>query len=215
MYHTGIFLSSLQIIYKVAAQRVSLGPYMSFFKRLMPLKANMSIDLASSVVEQGQPFKGVAALDAKESFMVEEVRMEITVKESYQEPVWERDSNGNQHQVIKNVENIRYSQKVPVSQSFEMVNGSRKEFPFEVTIPMYTPSKPGGNITYSLKAVANVKGRPDVTRSVNPMITPSTVATRIIEREVIKVPCKYCGALVELTADANKCPSCGAPLKLG
>lgn len=188
---------------------------MSFFKRLIPVKANMSIDLASSVVEQGQPFKGVAALDAKEDFTVEEVRMEITVTESYQEPVWEKDANGNQRQVLKHVENVRYSQKVPVFQSFEMANGSRKEFPFEVTIPMYTPSRPGGNIAYNLKAVANVKARPDVTRSVNPMITQSTVTTKIIEKEVIKVPCKYCGTLIELTSGVNKCPSCGAPLKLG
>ncbi len=30
-------------------------------------------------------------------------------------------------------------------------------------------------------------------------------------REIVKVPCGYCGTLVEITA--TKCPSCGAPLK--
>jgi rubrerythrin len=28
-------------------------------------------------------------------------------------------------------------------------------------------------------------------------------------REVVKVPCKYCGTLVDVTSP--KCPSCGAP----
>jgi rubrerythrin len=32
-----------------------------------------------------------------------------------------------------------------------------------------------------------------------------------IIREVVKVPCEYCGTLVEVTNP--KCPSCGAPLK--
>jgi hypothetical protein len=30
-------------------------------------------------------------------------------------------------------------------------------------------------------------------------------------REIVKMPCKYCGTLVEITA--TKCPSCGAPFK--
>lgn len=30
-------------------------------------------------------------------------------------------------------------------------------------------------------------------------------------REIVKIPCSYCGSLVEITA--TKCPTCGAPLK--
>ncbi len=38
--------------------------------------------------------------------------------------------------------------------------------------------------------------------------------TVVIQREVVKVPCKYCGMLVDLLRD-SKCPSCGANLTLG
>lgn len=38
--------------------------------------------------------------------------------------------------------------------------------------------------------------------------------TVVIQREVVKVPCKYCGMLVDPVRDA-KCPSCGANLMLG
>lgn len=192
---------------------------MSFFKRLVPLKADMNLTLQSLTVENGQPFRGTASLVSRDNFNVEEVRMEIRVTETWQEPVWERDANGNQRQVMQKKENVLYSQNVPVSQPFEMHNGDSKDFPFEVTIPMRMSSRYGGAVAYSLKAVANVKERPDVTKSVSPMVMPATAApgavtTQVIEKEVIKVPCKYCGNLIELTSGVNKCPSCGASIQL-
>ena len=196
---------------------------MSFLKRLVPLRADISMNLQSLTVENGQPFKGSASLHSNDNFQVQEVRMEIRVTEKYQEQAWEKDANGNMRQVLRNKEDTLYSRDVPVSQSFDMKSGDSKDFPFEVTIPMRMPSRFGGAINYSLKGVANVKGRPDVTKSVNPMIVPAamppmaapgTVVTQVIQREVIKVPCKYCGTLVELTAEVSRCPSCGAPLQL-
>ncbi len=195
---------------------------MSFLKRLVPLKAEMGLNLQSLTVENGQPFKGSASLRSNDSFQVEEVRMEIRVTEKYKEQAWERDGNGNMRQVLRDKEDVLYSQDVPVSQPFGMKSGDAKDFPFEVTIPMRAPARFGGAVTYSLKAVANVKGRPDVTKSATPMVVPATMApssvgatvTKVIEREVIKVPCRYCGTLVEITAGPSKCPSCGAPLQL-
>lgn len=32
------------------------------------------------------------------------------------------------------------------------------------------------------------------------------------DEELNKVPCKYCGALIDPTSDVSKCPSCGTPL---
>ena len=37
--------------------------------------------------------------------------------------------------------------------------------------------------------------------------------TLILEREIVKVPCRYCGMLVDPVRDA-KCPSCGANLAM-
>lgn len=195
---------------------------MSFFKRLVPLKADMNLSLQSLTVENGQPFKGAASLVSRDNFNVEGVRMEIRVTEDWQEQGWERDSSGNQRQVMQRKKAVLYSQDVPVSQSFDMHNGDKKDFPFEVTIPMRMPSRYSGAVSYSLKAVANVKGRPDVTKSISPMIVPPMVApgavasqvTQVIQREVIKVPCKYCGTLIELTSGVNKCSSCGASIML-
>jgi rubrerythrin len=37
--------------------------------------------------------------------------------------------------------------------------------------------------------------------------------TKLIEREVVKVPCKYCGTLVDPVRN-EKCPSCGGRIML-
>ncbi|OPY28907.1 MAG: lipoprotein NlpI [Methanocella sp. PtaU1.Bin125] len=42
-------------------------------------------------------------------------------------------------------------------------------------------------------------------------ISGSAPAQKEIVREIVKMPCKYCGTLMEITKD--RCPNCGAPVK--
>jgi len=42
--------------------------------------------------------------------------------------------------------------------SFDVGSGDKRDFPFEVNIPMFGNLRMGGRIRYSLKAVAGVKG---------------------------------------------------------
>ena len=39
--------------------------------------------------------------------------------------------------------------------------------------------------------------------------TPEQTANMIVEREVVKIPCKYCGNLIDPARD-DRCPRCGA-----
>ncbi len=108
---------------------------------------------------------------------------------------------------------VRFKQDIPVAQGFDASAGDQKQFPVEATVPMFQSTRAGGSITYSLKAVVAVKGRPDLTAEFKPSVMPATVVTQVtqvIQREVVKVPCKYCGALIEVTSGTNKCPNCGA-----
>jgi hypothetical protein len=187
---------------------------MSFFKRLVPLKAEMVLQLEKLDVEDGEPFKGTASLVSNDKFGVENVRLEIRVKESWREPRTTTDSRGHTSTTMTTVTQTLYSRDVPIFESFEMGVGDKKTFPFEVGLSMFQPTRYGGQVSYSIKAVANVKGRPDVTKEVQPWVKPSSGVTKIIQKEIIKIPCKFCGALVELTSDVNKCPSCGAPIKI-
>lgn len=48
-------------------------------------------------------------------------------------------------------------------------------------------------------------------------VRPAPIAQRpveIVEREVLKIPCKFCGNLIDPVRD-TKCPSCGATITLG
>jgi len=45
-------------------------------------------------------------------------------------------------------------------------------------------------------------------------VPQTTQPTMVVEREVVKTPCRYCGALVDAFR-MDKCPNCGAPLHLG
>lgn len=55
---------------------------------------------------------------------------------------------------------------------------------------------------------ANVRNA--AAKAINNMRIPMT-GDKTIVKEVVKMPCKYCGTLVEITD--TRCPSCGAPFK--
>ena len=186
---------------------------MSFLKRLVPLKAKMSVNLENISVAEGTPFKGNALLASDDVFQVENMRMEIRVWEKYTEDRWERVGD---HDVRTTVDkrDTRYSQNVVISQPFAAVKGDRKEYPFEVTMPRYVPSRNNGAIVYSLKAVANVKGRPDVTNEVTPSVLPAppqVVVTAPVS-PTITVWCDWHKGMITLKPGMSNCPSCGAPL---
>jgi len=189
---------------------------MSFFKRLVPLKAQMALNLENISVAEGTPFKGSAVLSSDDNFQVEHVRMEVRVWEKYREDEWVREGN---QQVRRTVEkkDTRYSQDVIVSQPFSATKGSRTEYPFEVTMPRYMPARANGAIIYSLKAVADVKGRPDVTKEINPSILPAPpqVIVNAPANPVITVRCAFHGGMITLAPGMTACPSCGAPLGSG
>ncbi len=188
---------------------------MSFFKRLIPLKAQMSLDLERISVTEGTPIKGKAVLAPEESFQVENVRMELRVWEKYTEDQWVREGNANVRRTVEK-KDTRYSQNVIISQPFEAQKAMNVEYPFEVTMPRYVPSRFNGAIIYSLKAVANVKGRPDVTKEVSPSILPAPpqVIVTTPPNPIITVKCTYHGGMVTLAPGMTNCPSCGAPLTM-
>lgn len=144
---------------------------MSFFKKIIPLRAEMLLQLDTLKLEEGKPLKGVAGLESKDNFRVENVRLEIRVEETWKEWRSVRASGGSRS-MWATVHATVYSNDVPISESFDMGKGEKKEFPFEVTIPAYQSTKRDGKVSYSLKAVANVKGRPDLTKEVNPTSKP-------------------------------------------
>lgn len=186
---------------------------MSFLKRLIPLKAQMSMNVESISVAEGTPIKGKTLLAPEENFPVEQIRMEIRVWEKYTQDEWVREGNQDVRRTVEK-KDTRYSQNVIISQPFEAQKGSSTEYPFEITMPRYMPSRFNGAIIYSLKAVADVKGRPDVTREVSPSVlpAPAQVVVSAPANPVITIKCTFHGGMITLAPGMSSCPSCGAPL---
>ncbi len=130
----------------------------------MPLKADMQLRFESSEVGKDEVVKGSARLESKDEFKVEAVRLEIRVKETWREYRPRYSSRGPAGGSNAKVTQTIYSQDVPISESFEVEKELARDFPFEVKIPVIRPTR--GTIAYSIKAVANVKGRPDVTKEI-------------------------------------------------
>ena len=188
---------------------------MSFFKRLIPLKAQMSLSVESISVTEGTPVRGKAVLMPEENFQVEHVRMELRVWERYTEDAWVREGNQTVRRTVEK-KDTRYSQNVIISQAFDAQKGNGSEYPFEVTMPRYVPSRGNGAVIYSLKAVANVKGRPDVIREVNPSILPAPPQAVVSApaNPIIMVKCAYHGGIITLAPGMTNCLTCGAPLTM-
>ena len=175
----------------------------------------MSMNLENISVTEGTPFKGNAALAADDSFQVEHVRMEIRVWEKYTEDEWVKEGDRDVRRTV-NKKDTRYSLNVIISQPFAAAKGSRAEYPFEVTMPRYMAARNNGAIIYSLKAVANVKGRPDVTKEVNPSVLPSPpqMIVSAPANPIVTVWCTYHKGMITLTPGMSSCPNCHAPLTM-
>jgi hypothetical protein len=94
------------------------------------------------------------------------------------------------------------------------VKGFSQTFPVKINIPAGarpTFKSIDSKVTWTVKGVIAVDGRPDVTSpTVEIQVTQPSASPTIKEviREVVMIPCKYCGTLMPQT-DVT-CPQCGA-----
>lgn len=135
---------------------------MSFFKKLLPMKAKVWLSLEKPTFAEGEAVAGKVNVESKEYIQAEEVRVEARVYENYMEQVWVTIGNQRVRQ-NQQKKNTLFSRDVRVSGPTDLGNGTPRSFPFSVGIPAYRPTRNGGSIEYNVKGVVAVKGRPDVT----------------------------------------------------
>jgi hypothetical protein len=138
---------------------------MSFLKRLIPIKANIMLDFENLDREMSKHIlKGYVRLVSEESFKVENIRLEVKQTEIYTSTYTHHDPKTNRtERRTKTHRDVLYSHDFSISESFDVVKGFQRDFPFEIEIPDQLTRKSGGSIDRVIKAVANVKGRPDIT----------------------------------------------------
>lgn len=184
---------------------------MSFLKRLVPLRAHLSVALQQLVVGEGDPFRGVAVLQADEPFLASQVRLEVRVVESWVQTRRERDPQGHEKSVRREMKETRFSQDVPVSGPFSVAAGETKQMPLEAWAPFVQPTL--GAVSYSLKAVVAVKGRPDVTAEVHPRVVHASSGAPPFQPSSA-APLRP-GSTAAMGQGSLFCTKCGSPLSPG
>ena len=202
---------------------------MGFFKRIREAvtkpKANVSLRFNKNSYVLGENLEGVLSVTSEEEVDVSEVRAELEATEKRKKGKYETETNtlpdGKQEtkQVWKEYWESAtfYAVKPQISGPVHLATGNTRDFSFSLVIPASgQPSFMGmdGSVTWSLRAVIGIGGRPDIVpptfdvQVLKVPEAPTIVKEKLVEREVVMIPCRYCGALMLQTA--LFCPHCGA-----
>ena len=196
---------------------------MGFFKKLKGRftkpKASVSLTIPKSTFELGEDLKGAIVVSSQEEFDATEVRVELRCVEKRK-----REKSEWDEQLKRNVRRVYWDQATlhstnpKASSALHLTPGFNKTFPFSVNIPAggrESYDSVDGGITWSIKGVVAIDGRPDATsetmelQAIRPAAAPTVV--KEIVKEVVMIPCEYCGTLFPQTA--TSCPNCGATRK--
>jgi hypothetical protein len=194
---------------------------MAFLKKLKdkltPPRATISLTLNKSSFALGENVEGTLSVSSDEEFDAAEIRCEIQcieeakkIKRVYDE-MHRREI---ERQVMESA--TLYSAKPKVSGPLHLAKGFAQTFPFSINIPVGlrpTYKSIDSKVTWFIKGVVAVDGRPDLTSStIEIQVTQPSAAPIIKEKEIIRevvmIPCKYCGTLMPQTSTI--CPNCGA-----
>ena len=205
---------------------------MGFFKKLKERvtspKATVSLKLNKNSFAPGEKLEGTLTVSSEEEVDATEIRAELRCEERKKTLIHDTEvitlSDGRKitrPRVREDwVTETIFSENPQGSGPIHLSAGYKGEFPFSTTIPAGgQPSYSGGDrsVTWALKGVIGVKGRPDVTSSTSSIqvmmapAVPTVITEKIVEREVVMIPCQYCGTLFAQTAPS--CPNCGAKRK--
>ena len=195
---------------------------MGFFKKLKGRftkpKTSVSLTIPKSTFELGEDLKGAIVVSSQEEFDTTEVRAELRCveKRKREKSEWDERRRRNVRRVYWDQATL-HSVNPKASGALHLTSGFNKTFPFSVNIPAggrESFDSVDGGVTWSIKGVVAIDGRPDVTSEtielqvIRPAAAPTIVKEKEIIKEVVMIPCEYCGGLMPQTA--TSCPNCGA-----
>jgi hypothetical protein len=189
---------------------------MGFLKRLTKPKSSVSLKLDKNVFNFGDKLEGTLTVSSEEEVDVTEIRAELRCNEKKKQTAT-NVSFGDHGGISRNTQWLTstiYRENPQASGPIHLSAGYRGEFPFTANVAGGEPSYSSGDrsVTWTIMGVIGIKGRPDVTSptmGIQVVTAPTTVTVeKIVEREVVMIPCKFCGSLFPQTV--TTCPKCGA-----
>ena len=194
---------------------------MSFFKKFTNKftapNANVQLKLNQYSVTLGENVEGTLTVSSTDDFDATEVRCEISCVEQARVIRQEYDPQ-LRRMLPREVQesSVLFSAKPVLSGPVHLANGETRDFTVSVNIPAGGRATVQGmdrSVTWSIKGVVAVDGRPDVTSKVASLqvVQPSAqpvIKEKEIVHQVVMIPCKYCGMLMAQLVTV--CPNCGA-----
>jgi hypothetical protein len=188
-----------------------MGFFKKFTDKLTKPKATVSLRLDRNTFNFGDKLEGTLTVSSEEEVDATEIRAELRCDEKNKQYVQMGDGHGGDQWQNKTI----YCEKPQASGPIHLSAGYSGEFPFSTNVAGGLPSYSGDarTVTWTIKGVIGIKGRPDVTSptaGIQVVGAPTTITTeKIVEREVVMIPCQHCGSLFPQTV--TTCPNCGAP----
>lgn len=148
---------------------------MGLFGKFKAPKATVSVMLDKTEYSLREPLTGKINVSAAEAFDVDEVRLEIWVKE-FTKASESQNVGGSMRTVTAQQDNVIHNGKTTISGRVQVSSGFSQDFPFSINLPPGIPPTYRGrnaNNSWRVKGVVAVKGRPDVTgHDIELQITP-------------------------------------------
>lgn len=195
-----------------------------FKEKLTPPKASISLELAKWHLSPGENVEGNVIVKSEEGFDAAGIRCEIECIEDVKSRVSEYDSS-SKRMIEKEVWNriTHYSEKPTIFGPIHIASGSTQTFPITIRLPTsawLTYKGADRKLTWSIKGVIAVEGRPDA--------TSKTLEIEVKEPQQIQpppLPVPQMAAAPTMVEAAKpepppslplptNCSRCGAPLNL-
>ena len=193
-----------------------MGFLKKFTNRLTTPEATLNLKFGSYCVALGENLSGSLNVCPGEDFDVTEVRCELQCVEQARVIKQVYDSE-LRRTLPKEVEDcaVLFSARPVLTGSTHMARGEPRDFPLNINIPAGgRPTCKGidRKVTWTIKGVVAVDDRPDVVSNtaeiqVIAAAVQPVIREKEIVREVVMIPCRYCGTLMDQLVTV--CPNCG------
>jgi hypothetical protein len=194
---------------------------MPFFKKFTNKftapEAIVQLKLGAYSVALGENLEGTLTVSSREDFDATEVRCEMSCVEQARviKQVYDAQLRRTLPQEAQE-SSVLFSARPVLSGPTHLANGETRDFPLGVNIPAGGRATVQGidrSVTWTMKGVVAVDGRPDVVSKVEALQVVQPAAQAMVKekevvRQVVMIPCKYCGALMDQLVTV--CPNCGA-----
>jgi hypothetical protein len=200
-----------------------------FFKRFRRPKAQLLLSVSKNELALGDELKGVLKVTSQEMLDVEEIGVSLKCVETmtktrrYQDTVQvgadDRTGYPIKEKVWKeeeyeDVETLHF-ENTEVSGPMQVGVGFDESYPFVIKLPSIgreTYHSINNNVLWIVEALMKIKGRRNLFSNNQQILVckPSESVKEVI-REVVLIPCSYCGGLMPQTSIF--CPNCGAGRK--